>query len=127
MKPKCSIEGCGRAHHQIKSSSSKTTSALTTFAKETSDDKVTRLYHDLTQLMTLKGFQLAKWASISEDVMKEIPDYQRSTVTKIEFKDDKKFQKPLGVSWNPRLGTLNFKCDAHESVSWLRFMILWNY
>lgn len=47
--------------------------------------------------MTLRGFQLAKWASNSEDVMKEIPDYERSTVTKIEFKDDKKFQKSLGV------------------------------
>ena len=39
-----------------------------------SDDKVTRLYHDLTQLMALGGFQIAKWASNSEDVMKEIPD-----------------------------------------------------
>ena len=47
--------------------------------------------------MTLRGFQLAKWASNSEDVMKENPDYQRSTVTKIEFKDGKKFQKSLGV------------------------------
>jgi len=47
--------------------------------------------------MTLRGFQLAKWASNSEGVMKEIPDYQRSTVTKIEFKDDKKFQKSRGV------------------------------
>ena len=45
----------------------------------------------------LSGFQLAKRASDSEDVMKEIPDYQRSTVTKIELKDDRKFQKSLGV------------------------------
>ena len=45
----------------------------------------------------LSGFQLAKRASDSEDVMKEIPDYQRSTVTNIELKDDKKFQKSLGV------------------------------
>ena len=104
MKPKCSIEGCGRAHHQIKSSSSKTTSALTSFAKETSDDKVTRLYHVLTQLMTLKGFQLAKWASNSEDLMKEIPDYQRSTVTKIEFKDDKKVSETTWCKLEPKVG-----------------------
>ena len=45
----------------------------------------------------LSGFQLAKRASDSEDVMKEIPDYQRSTVTNIGLKDDKKFQKSLGV------------------------------
>ena len=39
-----------------------------------SDDKVIKLYHDLTQLMALGGFQLAKWSRNSEDVMKEIPD-----------------------------------------------------
>ena len=67
--------------------------------------------------MTLRDFQLAKWASDSEDVMKEIPDYQRSTVTKIEFKDDKTFQKSLSVSCNPRSHTLNFKFDGHELKS----------
>ena len=39
-----------------------------------SDDKVIKLYHDLTQLMALGGFQLAKWSRNSEYVMKEIPD-----------------------------------------------------
>ena len=49
--------------------------------------------------------------------MKEIPHYQRSTATKIEFKDDKKFQKAIGVSWNPGSETLHFKFDAHELKS----------
>ena len=67
--------------------------------------------------------------------MKEIPHYQRSTATKIEFKDDKKFQKAIGVSWNPGSETLHFKFDAHEpkvdlkensSVAWIKFTVLWD-
>ena len=43
---------------------SKTTSMLKTFAQETNQMTVIRLYHDLTQLMAHRGFQL--WASNSE-------------------------------------------------------------
>ena len=88
--------------------------------------------------MTPSGFQLAKWASDLEDGMKEIPDYQRSRVTKIEFKDDKKFQKSLGViklqskGRTPLISSLmpmSSKVELKEnlSVSWLRFIILWDY
>ena len=76
---------------------------------------VIRLYHDLTQLMAHRGFQL--WASNSEEVIKEIPDYQRSVETKIEFKDGNQFQKALGISWNPRSDTLHFKFAEHELKS----------
>ena len=76
---------------------------------------VIRLYHDSTQLMAHRGFQL--WASNSEEVIKEIPDYQRSMETKIEFKDGKQFQKALGISWNPTLDTLHFKFAEHELKS----------
>ena len=76
---------------------------------------VIRLYHDLTQLMAHRGFQL--WASNSEEVIKEIPDYQRSMETKIEFKDGKQFQRALGISWNPRSDTPHFKFAEHELKS----------
>ena len=89
---------------------------------DNNDDDDIKLYQDLTQLTSLGGFRLAKWISNSQELMRHIPEEDRSTTTKVDLQQysttasciNVPRPKALRLRWNPKSDTCHFDFDVGE-------------
>ena len=77
-------------------------------------EKATELHDSLFSMMKSGGFHLTKWASNSEEVLKNIDPKERAPSLTVEF-DKRETLKALGMSWETQKDQFYF--DVAEKIS----------